>query len=217
MSKHHKEHGAAHPADALEHSQPQDGPVSGDGAQPDPAPAPAAEPAADLLAAKDQEIAEFKDKYLRALADGENVRKRIRQQSEETIRLQREALLHDLLPVADNLERAVEAARGGSDAGAIAQGIEMVLRSLLDFLRANGVTPIVSIGEAFDPKRHEAADHVESDSHSPNTIVGEFHRGYQIGERILRPARVSVAKARREGQPEQSGGESGGAPDVENE
>jgi len=148
------------------------------------------------LAEKDREIAELKDKYLRALADGENARKRIRQQSEESVRIQKEGLLRDLLPIVDNLERAVEAARsGGGDNGrVIVEGVEMVLRSLIDFLKAQGVTPVASAGQPFDPLKHEAVDHVASDVHPPNTVVEEFHRGYQIGDRVLRPARVTVAK-----------------------
>jgi molecular chaperone GrpE len=164
------------------------------------------------LAEKDKEIAELKDKYLRTLADSENARKRIRQQSDESVRIQRENTLRDLLPVVDNLERAVDAARGGTDAKTVVQGVEMVLRALHDYLRAQGVTPVNAIGQTFDPSKHEAADHVQSDQHKPNTVVNEFHRGYQIGDRILRPARVSVAK---DGTAERSGGEND-ASDVEN-
>jgi molecular chaperone GrpE len=146
------------------------------------------------LTAKEQELAEFKDKYLRALADTDNVRKRMRQQSEETLRLQRENLLRDLLPVVDNLERGLEAARAGNNRQAIMEGVEMVLRALHDWLRAQGVSPINAVGQPFDPQVHEAVDHVASGDHPPNTVVSEFHRGYQIGERMLRPARVAVSK-----------------------
>jgi molecular chaperone GrpE len=192
MSKHHpKDHEHVHPGP---HHEPKP-----DGAE--QAASAATTEAADLeqlkaqLAEKDREVAELKDKYLRALADSENARKRIRQQSEETARIQREGLLRDLLPIVDNLERAVEAARGGGgDGGSIVEGVEMVLRSMMDFLKAQGVTPLESKGHAFDPARHEAVDHVPSDSQPPNTVVAEFHRGYQVGERILRPARVTVAK-----------------------
>jgi molecular chaperone GrpE len=144
---------------------------------------------------KDKEIAELKDRYLRALADGENTRKRIRQQSDETVRLQRENLLRELLPIVDNLERAVDAARSGGNGKPIVEGVEMVLGSMLDFLRTNGVTQLSSVGQPFDPQRHEAVDQIESSQHPPNTVVNEFHRGYQIGDRLLRPARVAVAKA----------------------
>jgi len=146
------------------------------------------------LAEKDREINDLKDKYLRALADAENTRKRMRQQSEENVRLQRESLLRELLPMIDNLERAVGAARGGGNGKPIVEGVEMVLRSLLDFLKSHGVTPQESIGRPFDPQLHEAVDHVESIEHQPNTVINEFHRGYQIGDRVLRPARVAVAK-----------------------
>ncbi len=161
------------------------------------------------LGEKEREIAELKDKYLRALADGENARKRIRQQSEESVRLQRENILRDLLPIIDNLERAVDAARGGGNGKPIVEGVEMVLRSLLDFLRGHGVTPQEAVGQPFNPQFHEAADHVESTEHPPNTVISEFHRGYQVGERVLRPARVTVAKGPGGGGPSQKNGEGG--------
>ena len=165
------------------------------------------------LADKDKEIAELKDKYLRTLADTENARKRVRQQSEESVRIQREAILRDLLPIIDNLERALAASREGTDAKTIVDGVEMTVRALIDFLRAQGVTPVQSVGQAFDPNRHEAVDHVASQTHPPNTVVDEFHRGYLIGDRVLRPARVSVAKGGNSGK--RNGGEND-ASDVEN-
>lgn len=146
------------------------------------------------IAEKDKELADLKDKYLRVLADAENTRKRIRQQSEESVRVQRENFLRDLLPIVDNLERAVEAAQGGGNGQPIVEGVEMVLRSLLDFLRSHGVTQVTAVGQAFDPQLHEAVDQVHSPQHPPNTVVSEFHRGYLIGERTLRPARVAVTK-----------------------
>src|SRR5712671_6677012 len=157
------------------------------------------------IAEKEKEIAELKDKYLRTLAESENARKRIRQQSEESVRIQRESILRDLLPIIDNLERALAAAHEGTDPKTILDGVQMTVRALLDFLRAQGVTPVASVGQAFDPARHEAVDHVASDAHPANTVVDEFHRGYQIGERILRPARVSVAK--ETGSNRRNGGE----------
>jgi len=167
------------------------------------------------IAEKDKEIAELKDKYLRTLADSENARKRIRQQSEESVRIQRESILRDLLPIIDNLERALAAARTGTDARTIVDGVEMTVRALIDFLRVQGVTPVQSVGQPFDPNRHEAVDHVASETHPPNTVVDEFHRGYLIGERVLRPARVSVAKGSGAQPGKRNGGESD-ASDVEN-
>jgi molecular chaperone GrpE len=146
------------------------------------------------LAEKEKEIAELKDKYLRGMAETDNVRKRLRQQSEENVRRQREGLLREVLPIVDNLERAVEAARGGGNGKPIVEGVEMVLRAMLDFLKAQGVSQMNTLGQPFDPQCHEAVDHVASAEHPPNTVVTEFNRGYQMGERLLRPARVSVAK-----------------------
>src|SRR5271156_6154632 len=166
-------------------------------------------------AGKEKEIAERKDKYLRTLADNENSRKRVRQQSEESVRIQREAILRDLLPIIDNLERALAASREGTDAKTIVDGVEMTVRALLDFLRAQGVTPVQSVGQAFDPNRHEAVDHVASQTHPPNTVVDEFHRGYLIGERVLRPARVSVAKGNKSDSGKRNEGETDSS-DVEN-
>jgi len=144
---------------------------------------------------KDKEIGELKDKYLRTLAEADNTRKRIRQQGEESVRLQREGLLRDLLPIVDNLERAVGAAQGGGNGKSIVEGVEMVLGSLLDFLRVQGVTRVDTVGQPFDPRLHEAVDHRASAEHQPNTVVEEYHRGYVTGDRVLRPARVAVSKA----------------------
>jgi molecular chaperone GrpE len=198
-------------------SAPDDPPQSPIELHPDDSIGPQSSELAELreqIANKDKEIADLKDKYLRALADTENIRKRMRQQSEDSVRLQRENLLRELLPITDNLERAVEAARGGGNGKPIVEGVEMVLRSLLDFLRAHGVTPRESVGQAFDPQFHEAVDHVESGEHPPNTVISEFHRGYQVGDRVLRPARVAVAKAPPRDSPSGKNGEDDGG--VEN-
>lgn len=146
------------------------------------------------LAEREKEAAELKDKYLRVLAESDNIRKRVRQQADETVRLQREDLLRELLSIIDNLERAVAAASGGGNGKPIVEGVEMVLRSMLDLLKSHGVTPLSAVGERFDPLLHEAVDHVENPGLEPNTVIDEFMRGYRIGDRLLRPARVSVAK-----------------------
>jgi molecular chaperone GrpE len=158
-----------------------------------------------ILQQKETEAAEFKDKYIRALAESENARKRIRQQAEESARIQREGLLRDLLAIIDNLERAVAAARDGGNGKPIVEGVEMVLRSMNDFLRSHGVTQLSAVGRPFDPLLHEAVDSVESAEHEPNTVVDEFARGYSIGDRLLRPARVTVS--RLPGRSGSSGGE----------
>jgi molecular chaperone GrpE len=172
---------------------------NGENAAPEPQAQSVSRAEYDALKAKADEtaaeLADLKDKYLRALAEGENARKRIRQQSEESIKIQREELLRGLLAIIDNLERAVEAARGGGNGKSIVEGVEMVLNSMKDFLRSHGVSEVSTVGRPFDPLLHEAVDHVASAEHEPNTVINEFNRGYKVGERLLRPARVSVAKA----------------------
>jgi molecular chaperone GrpE len=190
--EHHPGHGGAHQHDASAGSQEVDALKTS-------------------LAEKDKEIADLKDKYLRAAAEMDNTRKRLRQQSEETVRRERENLLREILPVVDNLERAIAAARNSGDGKSIVEGVEMVLQSILDLLKAQGVTPIESVGQPFDPARHEALDHVPSEKHAPNTVIEEFHRGYLAGDRILRTARVTVSKA---GGERRINGE-GDLPDVE--
>src|SRR6266851_4987903 len=196
---------SAEAAEPVELTDPVDDPVSQE-----PVPRAEFEQISAQLAEKEKELAEFKDKYLRALADSDNARKRMRQQSEESIRLQRENLLRELLPIVDNLERAVDAARGGGNGKPIVEGVEMVLRGLLDFLKTHGVTQISSVGQPFDPERHEAVDHIETAQHAPSTVVNEFHRGYQIGDRLLRPARVAVAKGTQESDHGGNGNGAGG-------
>jgi molecular chaperone GrpE len=219
----HKHHGHPHPAEAEEqpHSAAgeesvQDRPRHGDSKEGRLAELEQElvqaraelDQARQSLAQREQEAAELKDKYLRAMAEADNTRKRIRQQADETVRLQREGLLRDMLAIVDNLERAVAAARGGGNGKPIVEGVEMVLRSMVDFLRGHGVTQLSAVGQPFDPLLHEAVDQVESDQHQPNTVVDEFVRGYQVGDRLLRPARVAVAKPPRTdkpgGEPEKS-------------
>jgi molecular chaperone GrpE len=181
----------------MSHSKKEDLEVAEDGASAEKQGVSRAEH--DALKAKadatEVELAEFKDKYLRALADAENARKRIRQQSEESVKIQREGLLRDFLSILDNLERAVEAARAGGNGKSIVAGLEMVLSSIKDYLRSHGVSEVSTVGQTFDPLLHEAVDHVASAEHQPKTVISEFNRGYKMGDRLLRPARVAVAKA----------------------
>lgn len=203
--EHHGDHAHTHHEHHPDHETGHDSDAPGAGAA-------QIESLQAALAEKDKEIAELKDKYLRAAAEMDNTRKRLRQQSEENVRRERENLLREILPIVDNLERAVAAAQTSGDGKSIVEGVEMVLRSMLDLLKVQGVTPVVSVGQPFDPARHEAVDHVPSDQHAPNTVIEEFARGYQVGDRILRPARVSVSKAPETGR---INGE-GEASDVEN-
>jgi molecular chaperone GrpE len=149
----------------------------------------------EQLEAKEKEANQYHDRYLRQVAELENFKRRIHRDKEEAIRFANEALVKDLLPVVDNLERAVAHAKGGGNGRPLVEGVEMVLRGLFDMLAKHGVVPISAVGQPFDPEKHEAMAQVESSTHQPNTVVEEYHKGYLLRDRLLRPSLVSVAKA----------------------
>ena len=147
------------------------------------------------LAAKELEAKNNYDRFLRQVAELENFKKRTARERDDAIRFANESLIKDLLPVVDNLERAVAHASGGGNGKPIVEGVEMVLKGLLDAMAKHGVTQISAVGQPFDPSKHEAMAQVESDAHEPNVVVDELHKGYMLRDRLLRPALVSVAKA----------------------
>ncbi len=146
------------------------------------------------LEAKEKEAREHYDRFLRQVAELENFKKRMARERGEAIRYANENITKDLLPVLDNLERAVDHAREGGNGKPLLEGVEMVLKGFLDVLNKYGVTQISAKGESFDPERHEAIAQVESEEHEPNTVIEEHHKGYYLLDRLLRPALVSVAK-----------------------
>jgi molecular chaperone GrpE len=146
------------------------------------------------LAAAREEARQNHERWLRERADLENLKKRAVRERAEAIRFANESVLRDLLPVMDNLERAVEHARGGGDGQPLVEGVALVLKSLRDVLERHGVTRIEAKGAPFDPAHHEAMAHVESAEHEPNSVVDEHQPGYRLNDRLLRPALVSVAK-----------------------
>ncbi|MCW5890092.1 MAG: nucleotide exchange factor GrpE [bacterium] len=147
---------------------------------------------ADLAAAREEARA-ANDRWVRERADLENVKRRAQRERGDAVRYGNEALVKDLLPVVDNLERALKAT-GAAAQGALVEGVGMVVKSLLDVLERHGVTRIASHGAAFDPAHHEAVAHVESAEHPPNAVIEEHQPGYRLHERLLRPALVTVAK-----------------------
>lgn len=153
------------------------------------------------LESKESELKEAKDRYLRQLAELENFKKRIIREKEETLRFANETIVKDLLPVVDNLERALTHAteNDGENAKALIEGVEMVLKGLLDTLARHGVSPVLAVGQPFDPAVHEAVAQIESDTVPASTVVDEYSKGYLLRERLVRPAMVSVSK----GPPEQ--------------
>jgi molecular chaperone GrpE len=149
-----------------------------------------ADPIEELQREKDV----LQDRLLRLAAEFDNYRKRIdrdrRDQSEAAIA----GALEDLLPILDNLERALEAPPA-IDADIDRQGIELIRRQMVELVRKRGVTPIETVGAEFDPRIHQAVAHEYSPDHREGEVTQELRRGYMLGDRLLRPAMVKVAKS----------------------
>ena len=158
---------------------------------------------ADPLQELKQEVAEAReeaqknwDLYLRERADLENARKRHQRDREEAIRFANDRLLKEMVPVLDNLERAVgHAEQGNDDSQGLLEGVNMTINQFRKVLEDFGVKPIKALGEDFDPNLHQAMGQVESKEQEPNTVVSEFQKGYLLHDRLLRPSLVMVAKA----------------------
>jgi molecular chaperone GrpE len=151
----------------------------------------------DLQAALDaarEDAAQFKDRWVRERADLENLKRRAARDRQEAIRYGAEHLVRDLLPIVDDLERAVAAARAAGGGEAVAAGVELVLRSLTDVLVRHGVSRVAAAGERFDPTVHEAVSHVEHPEVDAGVVVEEHRGGYLLHDRLVRPAMVTVSK-----------------------
>ena len=137
----------------------------------------------------------YKDKYVRLLAEFENARKRTERERFETIKYAHEEIVVELLGVFDDLERALAAAKAqqGSDP-AVVKGLEMVAMNLQDILKKYGVAPIEAMGKPFDPHLHEPLMQMETADHPDGQVVEEFQKGYTLSGRVVRTAKVKVAK-----------------------
>ena len=147
-----------------------------------------------VLAELKREHTELYDRLLRATAEFDNYRKRTERERRETSERVTAALLEDLLPIVDDLERALKA-EAGPGAEAYRTGIEIIYRQLQDLLARRGATPIPAVGTDFDPHVHQAVAYDESPGHRDGEVLEELRRGYKLGDRLLRPAMVRVAKA----------------------
>ena len=137
------------------------------------------------------EAKESHDKYLRLYAETENYKKRMNRDAVEGQKYYNEGIIKDLLPVMDNLERALSHA--GEDDPLI-EGVRMVKKQFMDVLAKFGVTQVESVGLPFDPEKQQAIMQIETEEYEPGIVVEEFQKGYFLNERILRPAMVTVAK-----------------------
>lgn len=143
---------------------------------------------------REDEVARLKDQLLRTAADFDNFRKRSRRDAEEAERRGREEAVREVLPIVDNLERAVSASESAKDAAAVAEGVRMVLKQFDDVASRLGLERIAAVGQRFDPNIHDAVQQMETAEHPPGTIVAEVVPGYRLGDRLLRAALVVVAR-----------------------
>ena len=148
----------------------------------------------ESLEQKTKETEENYNKFLRACADLENYKKRVEKEKGELVSFPNERLIKELIPVVDNLERAIDHIEDESDHSAIKDGIKLVLDSLLAVLNKFGIEVASAVGEKFDPKKHEAVSQEESCEYEPGTVIKEFHKCYYLNGRLLRPAMVVIVK-----------------------
>lgn len=150
---------------------------------------------AALVAQKDEEIKQLKEKVLRIAAEMENTRKRLERERADGICYANESLVRAILPVLDNLDRAIEHGENEANAQDLLEGVRMTLKGFLDTLSKFGCTSFESVGKPFDPNYHEAMMQEESSEHPENTVLREFQKGYKLRDRLIRPAMVVVSKA----------------------
>ncbi|MGV8074380.1 MAG: nucleotide exchange factor GrpE [Syntrophobacteraceae bacterium] len=155
-----------------------------------------------LLDLKDDEIKQLQDRVLRLAAEMENTRKRLDRERSDGISFANESLIRDLLPVIDNLERAIKHAENESDTGSLLDGVRMTYKSFLDVLAKFGCVSFESVGKAFDPNFHEAVMQQETTEYPEMTVVQEFQKGFTLRDRLIRAAMVVVSKAAESARPE---------------
>ncbi|MDE0041032.1 MAG: nucleotide exchange factor GrpE [Candidatus Poribacteria bacterium] len=134
------------------------------------------------------------DQMLRKIAEYDNLKKRAERRAEESSKYAIEGVIKDIIPIIDSVERAIESTSKSKDFDALSEGIQLIHKQLLDSLQRRSINPIETIGENFDPTRHEAIMHVESEEVPENAVIEEFQRGYTLHDRVIRPSMVSVSK-----------------------
>jgi molecular chaperone GrpE len=149
---------------------------------------------ASALEQAERQRDEYYDRLLRKTAEFDNFRKRTERERQSLADAAAADLITELLPLVDDLERALQAEAGDEASSAYRRGVELIHRQLLETLRKRGVRPIEALGSDFDPYYHQAVSHEPADNRRDGEIIEEFRRGYMLGDRLLRPAMVKVAK-----------------------
>src|SRR5438876_8462641 len=150
----------------------------------------------DPMAGLQADLDRFRDLALRSQADFENYKKRCARERDDAIKYANSSLLERLLPIVDNFELGLSAARGEGEDSPVFSGMSMVLKQLSDFLSENGLRPIDAVGHKFDPNLHEAIAHEPSDEVAEGKVIRQTRRGYRLKDRLLRPATVVVSSGR---------------------
>jgi len=157
-----------------------------------------AAPEEDLLErirALEQEVKESQDQLLRKAAEFENSRKRLAREKEESIKYANAALLGDVVPIIDDFERAIQSAADSKDFDAFHTGVSMIEKQMVSMLERNwGLKRFSANGEPFDPEKHEAIAVEETDQHDSEVVLEDYQKGYLLHDRVLRPAKVKVAR-----------------------
>jgi molecular chaperone GrpE len=146
-----------------------------------------------------KEIEDLKERIMRIQAEFENARKRLEKEKAEFIKFSHEEIIRELIPVIDNLERALEHAGDASNHQSLKEGVEMIYQQLVSTLEKFGLTREEALGKPFDPSCHEAMMQIETDDHPPNTVVEEHRKAYFLKGRLIRPAMVTVSKPSDQG------------------
>lgn len=148
------------------------------------------------IAELEEELVQAKEQSLRAAAEMQNARRRAEQDVEKAHKFGLEKIVNALLPIVDNLERALDAAGAeGADPNALNEGVELTLKAFLDALSGHKVEQVAPEGEPFDPQLHQAISAIESPEAEPNTVLNVVQKGYTLHGRLVRPAMVVVSKA----------------------
>lgn len=150
----------------------------------------------ELIQKLEEDLLAARDAVMRAQADAQNARRRAEQDVEKARKFALEGFCRELLPVVDNLERALEVTAGHDESvKPIVDGVELTLKSFQDALRKYHIEPIDPQGEPFDPQLHQAMSMVENGDVEPNTVIAVMQKGYTLNQRLVRPAMVMVSKA----------------------
>jgi molecular chaperone GrpE len=152
----------------------------------------------EILVKKNEEIKQLQDRILRMAAEMDNTRKRLERERSDGISYANESLIRELLPVMDNLERAVQHGQEDPNCQSLLEGVKMTLKNMGDVLARFGCASFESMGKPFDPKYHEAVMQQESAAHPEKTVIQELQKGYTLRERLVRPAMVVVSKTPRD-------------------